>query len=139
MVSPEGKFLDIDIVSQNRLNEKTTLKLHKTAYPALEIPLGVYLIIFKNQGATKTYQTPFIDRIEIGPLEKKIRFDNWLELGTDGPTIFFCIFEFPVSQNVRNMFSEKKSRFYDKFIILIVQNELLYTLRAIKKATHKIW
>ena len=37
--------------------KKITLKLHKTAYPALWDPRGVDLIS-PNQVATKTYQTP---------------------------------------------------------------------------------
>ena len=40
--------------------KKTTLKLHKMAYPALKDPPGVYLM-FPNQVATRTYQTPFTE------------------------------------------------------------------------------
>ena len=44
----------------------------------------------------------------------------------DRGKIFFCIFGFPVSQNVKKRVYRKKSRFLDKLIIKNVQNEILY-------------
>ena len=46
-----------------------TLQLHKMAYPALGNPWGTYLMS-PNQGATRTYQTPFTEQ-KFGPVEKR--------------------------------------------------------------------
>ena len=40
--------------------EKTTLKLHKTAYPDLMDPRGTYLM-FQNQSTSRTYQASFAE------------------------------------------------------------------------------
>ena len=94
-----------------------TLKLHKTAFPAIENLHEAYRMS-PDQGATRTYQNLFysvntVYRIEIGLVEKKISITDW----TEG---LFCIFGFP--QNVKkHVFRKKNSRFFDKLIIKNVQ------------------
>ena len=53
--------------------EETTLKLHKTAYPALENPRGVPNVskLMCHQNLSNT-----VCRLEIGLVEKKIKIDN---------------------------------------------------------------
>ena len=48
--------------------------------------------------------------------------DRW----TDGPRDFLHFWIPCVTKRGKYVFSEKKSRFFDKFIIKNVQNELLY-------------
>ena len=57
-----------------------------------------------NQGATRTYQTPFTEKKMSCRKKDKIQA---LELGTEE---FFCTFGFPVSQNSKKGFSEEKNR-----------------------------
>ena len=93
-----------------------SFELHKTTSPnSPREPPGGITNVSKSRCHQNLSNTVY--RIEIDSVKKKI--DNWLDR-----KFFFFIFGFPVLQNVKNVFLEKKNRFFDKLIIKNVQKEL---------------